>query len=60
MAFLVKQASKMDYHYSEYFLDTVEELADINVNSCCPGSVAYVMSTGDVYMLTNKKEWKLQ
>ena len=60
MAFLVKQASKMDYHYSEYVLDTVEELDDINVNSCCPGSVAYVMSTGDVYMLTNKKEWKLQ
>lgn len=56
MAYLVKQASKVDYHYSEYFLDTVEELAEINVNSCCPGSVAYVMSTGDVYMLTSKKE----
>ena len=60
MAYLVKQASKMDYHYSEYFLDNVEELDEINVNSCCPGSVAYIMSTGDVYMLTNKKEWKLQ
>ena len=60
MAYLVKQASKTDYHYSEYFLDTVEELAEINVNSCCPGSVAYIMSTGDVYMLTNKKEWKVQ
>ena len=60
MAYLVKQASKTDYHYSEYFLDSVEELDEINVNSCCPGSVAYIMSTGDVYMLTNKKEWKLQ
>jgi hypothetical protein len=60
MAYLVKQASKTDYHYAEYYLDSADELSEINVNSCCPGSVAYIMTTGDVYMLTNKKEWKLQ
>ena len=60
MAYLVKQASKTDYHYAEYYLDSADELSEINVNSCCPGSVAYIMTTGDVYMLTSKKEWKLQ
>lgn len=60
MAYLVKQGAKTDYNYKEYYLDSADELKDINVNSCCPGSVAYIMTTGDVYMLTNEKEWKIQ
>lgn len=60
MAYLVKQGARTDYNYKEFYLDSAEELADIKVEDCCPGSVAYVMSTGDVYMLTSEKEWKVQ
>ena len=60
MAYLVKQGARTDYNYKEFYLDSADELKNIDVNGCCPGSVAYVMTTGAVYMLTNKKEWQVQ
>ncbi len=60
MAYLMKQGENFDYKYKEYVLDSADELKDIDVTDCCPGSVAYITATGDVYMLTNKKEWRLQ
>ena len=56
----MKQGARTDYNYKEFYLDSADELSNIDISSCCPGSVAYVMSTGDVYMLTNEKEWKVQ
>ena len=60
MAYLVKQGEDITNGYKEYFIDTKEELKDIRVEYCAPGSIAYVITTGDVYMLTSKKEWVLQ
>lgn len=60
MAFIVKQGGRIDYNYKEYFLDTAEELATIDKKACSPGSVAYIISNGDVYILNSKKEWVLQ
>lgn len=60
MAFIVKQGSRTDYNYKEYFLDNADELATIDVKACSPGSVAYVISNGDVYILNSKKVWVLQ
>lgn len=60
MAYLVKQGARVDYNYKEFYLDTVDELQDIDVDNCCPGSVAVIITTGEVYMLTNKKEWQVQ
>lgn len=60
MAYLLKQGGKTDYNYKEFMLDTADELKDIDVNLCSVGSVAYIISTGDVYMLDNKKEWRVQ
>lgn len=60
MAFLVRQGARTDYNYKELYLDSVDELNDIDIDSCCPGSVAYIITTGEVYMLTNNKQWKLQ
>lgn len=60
MAYFIKQGDNVDYKYREYVLDTLEELSQIDVYNCCPGSIAYVISTQEVYMLTNKKEWRLQ
>lgn len=58
--YLLTQGNKKDYKYSEYVIDTKEDLSSINVEDTCPGSVAYVVATGEVYMLNNQKEWILQ
>lgn len=60
MAYLVKQGARVDYNYKEFYLDSADELSEIDVNSCCPGSVAFIITTGVVYMLTEKKEWRVQ
>ena len=60
MAYLVKQGSRTDYNYKEYILDTKNDLANINTGECCPGSVAYIIDSKELYMLNSKKEWVLQ
>ena len=60
MAYLVKQGSRTDYNYKEYVLDTKDDLANINTGECCPGSVAYIIDSKELYMLNSKKEWVLQ
>ena len=57
---LVKQGSRTDYNYKEYVLDTKDDLANINTGECCPGSVAYIINSKELYMLNSKKEWVLQ
>ena len=54
---LVKEGTRINYMYKEFYIDTVEDLANIDKNICCPGSVAYVIATSDVYILNNSKEW---
>lgn len=58
--FLVKQGGKTDYNYKEFYLDTAAELSTIPTASCCPGSVAYIIATQQVYILNSNKEWKEQ
>lgn len=60
MAYLVKQGTRVDYNYKEFYLDSADELNELDVKSCCPGSVAYIITSGDVYILTNEKKWRLQ
>ena len=57
---LVKQGSRTDYNYKEYVLDTKNDLVNINTGECCPGSVAYIIDSKELYMLNSKKEWVLQ
>lgn len=57
---LVKQGSRTDYNYKEYVLDTKDDLANINTGECCPGSIAYIIDSKELYMLNSKKEWVLQ
>lgn len=54
--YLVKQGGKLDYYYKEYFIDSEDELVSIDVNSCCPGSIAYVISNQKVFILNSKRE----
>ena len=57
---LIKQGSRTDYNYKEYVLDTKNDLVNINTGECCPGSVAYIIDSKELYMLNSKKEWVLQ
>lgn len=57
---LVKQGSRTDYNYKEYVLDTKNDLVNINTGECCPGSIAYIIDSKELYMLNSKKEWVLQ
>jgi len=57
MAFrLVKQGGKLDYNYKEYFLDTESDLVSVPTIDACPGSVAYVINSGKLFMLNTNKE----
>lgn len=58
--YLLRQNNNTDYFYKEYYLDTQEELSGIDITDCCPGSVAYIISSTNVYVLNTKKQWILQ
>ena len=57
---LIKQVSRPDYYYKEYVLDTKNDLVNINTGECCPGSIAYIIDSKELYILNSKKEWVLQ
>lgn len=58
--FIVKQGEEYDYKYRELVIDEEADLALLKVEDYCPGSIVYVVATGNVYMLNTKKEWRLQ
>lgn len=54
--FLLKQGNKIDYNYKKYYLDSIDELDEIPLEDCCPGSVAYIIDNKTMYMLNSKKQ----
>ena len=58
MAYLVKQGSRTDYNYKEYILDKEEDLDEVPITGCAPGSTCFIIETSDAYMLNSNKEWK--
>jgi hypothetical protein len=60
MTYTVKQGSRVDYNYKEIYLDTEDELSTIDTKTLCPGSVAYVIATGTVYILNSQYKWIAQ
>jgi len=57
--YMVKQGGKTDYNYKEFYLDDVSELELIlqQEKKVCPGSIAFIINTTDVYCLNSKMEW---
>ena len=39
-------------------LDKEEDLDEVPITGCAPGSVCFIIETSDVYMLNSNKEWK--
>ena len=54
--FLLKQGGRVDYNFKEFYLDSESELDGVPVKECCPGSIAYIIDSGKIYMLNSKKE----
>ena len=42
---------------SQYAMDDATQLSNLP-RSCAPGSCAFDISTGDIYMLNSQREWK--
>ena len=55
--YLLRQNNKTDYNYKEFYLDTLNELNSVDIKDACPGSVAYIISSSDVYILNANGQW---
>lgn len=60
MPYIVKQGDRVDNRYAEIYLDTENELEDVDVDAISPGSVVFIIETGTVYILNSQKKWVAQ
>lgn len=58
MFYLVSTSGKVAYGVKSFVLDTESDLPSIDVNSCTPGSVAFIIKGPKKYILNSSKEWK--
>lgn len=62
--YLTKQGERQDYNYIEIFVDEDSEIGSIlskkAYSKACVGSVAYVINSGNVYILNSDRQWVLQ
>ena len=53
---ITKSGNNTYYDVQEFIIDTPEDMATLPRNVQA-GSTAFVISTREVYMMNNKKEW---
>lgn len=58
MISIVSNNGTHNYDYKEFIVDTPEDIQKLP-KDCAAGSNAFVVSTSEVYMINNAKEWKL-
>lgn len=56
MITIVSQNDNISYGIAKYILDSPDDIAMLK-SSALAGSIAFIISTGDYYMLTSSKEW---
>jgi hypothetical protein len=57
MVSTMSNGNKKAYGVAEYVCDTEDDIKDLPSSGCAPGSAAFVISTGTVYMMNSKGEW---
>lgn len=59
MISIYSQNGEVEYRVTEYTLDTPDDLEQLEImgRNAAPGSSAFVISTSEVYMLNNQREW---
>jgi hypothetical protein len=59
MSIIIKtQNGEVRYGINEYTLDTPQDLTELNSVQCASGSVALIISTGEVYMKNSENKWE--
>lgn len=53
---IMKNGGHTTYGLKEYVVDSTEDINSLPLDGVM-GSTAFVIETGDVYMLNGKKEW---
>lgn len=56
MVGIMKTNGHVTYNLKEFVVDTEADIKLLPLD-CAMGSTAFVINTGDVYMLNGKKEW---
>lgn len=55
---LYGQNGQIAHGIREYMCDTKDDVKDLPVN-ISPGSMAFIIDTGDLYILNHSREWVL-
>ena len=56
MITIVSQNDNITYGKNKYILDSPDDIAMLETNALA-GSIAFIISTGEYYMLNSAKEW---
>lgn len=57
MNIMLKDGSHINREIFQHLCDTVEDLTNIPPNQINFGSLAYVVSTGELYIANSNKQW---
>lgn len=53
----MSNGNKVTYGVAQYCCDTEDDIQNLPSTGCAPGSVAFIIETGAVYMMNSKGEW---
>lgn len=59
MNIMLKDGSHVNREVYQHLCDTIEDLANIPSNQINFGSLAYIVSTGELYIADSNKQWKV-
>lgn len=59
MNIMLKDGSHVNREIYQHLCDTKEDLANIPSNQINFGSLAYIVSTGELYIADSDKQWKV-
>lgn len=59
MNIMLKDGSHINREIYQHLCDTVEDLANIPSSQINFGSLAYIVSTGELYIADSNKQWKV-
>ena len=54
---IYRQDGDISYGVKQFILDNPSDLNSLPSKKCHPGSLAFIISTSEYYMLNNEKEW---
>lgn len=59
MNIMLKDGSHINREIFQHLCDTAEDLKNIPSNQINFGSLAYIITTGELYIADSNKEWKV-